>query len=119
VVQYLNIDELPTKVEKELTLKGVKHVMQPITVGQFLDQAQELKARQESSEPITGAEVFEKSVKMIQTTFPTIPEDDLRALTFDKINAILAFINATADEINEAGAEQAPAADASAAEGNA
>lgn len=99
-VKYLNLDEVSTGIGKMLKFDGAEYEMKEMSVGDFLDQAQAFEAHK----PNTPAEIYASTLKSISTVFPTFPEEKLRTLTMAQINAIMSFINAQADEINEAAA---------------
>lgn len=85
---FLDLDELPTTTpEKVLKFKGVDHPMQPLLVGEFIDQA---KLTREVKNDAAGT--FEFLVEAVGKSFPTLGVEGARKLTMPQLNAILAFV---------------------------
>ncbi|CAO3459782.1 hypothetical protein [Azospirillum argentinense] len=115
MTKFLDLDALPTrKLGKTIKLKGVRHDMVPMGVGQFLET-------QKIAEQIavTGdfADQFETVVAQILSVFPTIPRADLLELDLDKLNAVFEFLTMAdapkAEDVAAAGEPAAPARTAS------
>ena len=97
--KLLNLDDLPTAAaEKTIVLGGVKHEMQPLNVGQFIDAQREAKKVDVEGDPAATTESF---IKLIISVFPTLKHEQVRALSFSKLQTILQFISKSADEIVE------------------
>jgi hypothetical protein len=70
--------------------------MQPLSVGQFIQQqkaAKKIDARADKAPDETIATL----IGMIGEVFPSIPRDQLEALSFPQLNAIFEFIGATGE----------------------
>lgn len=86
MTDFLNLDAVKPKVERALKLNGKTHEQSPLSVGAFIDNARAAKRLAEKPDPV---EEFELVLSMVGRSFPTIPEAELRALTFDQLSTIL------------------------------
>lgn len=105
MAKMLNLDEMKPEVEKSITLHGENHVMKAMSVGEFIDMQRNIakmdKLRKDRPEDMeVNVEEFELLVQMIDTSFPTISEADIRNLTLEQLNAIFDF---TQEVVNENG----------------
>lgn len=97
MTKLLNLDDLPTElIERSIVLNGKKHDMQPLEVGAFVDMRR-LGAELEKSED--AGKGIDATILVIRSVFPTITEDELRKITFAKLNAIMDFLNKRGEEI--------------------
>lgn len=106
-VQYLNLDELPTTVDRTIRLNGIEHVMEVPTVERFISQqrkAKEFEAVPADQRPV-GYELSQICV-LISDAFPTLTIDCLKALGMNKLNAIIAFINTKIEDVVKAAAAE-------------
>lgn len=96
MTKILNLDELPTEaVERSIQLKGVKHDMQPLSLQAFIDNRKTALAV-DANDPASSIPGI---ITLICSVFPTLREEDLKALNFPAINAIMDFISKRGDEI--------------------
>lgn len=88
-IRFLDLDAVAKeRPSVSLKLNGKKHELQPISVRTFVDNT---KIIQNLS--ITGniEEETAAIIKLIQTAFPTVPEEHLWELGFDQLRAIQEF----------------------------
>jgi hypothetical protein len=90
------LDEVKDSVEqKVIKLGGKEYPLKPITVSDFVEMAKHDGDVDENS-PIE--EQIDALVKMVCRSFDGIPEDEVRKLTFDKLMAIVNFMQEVAEE---------------------
>ena len=102
--QMLNLDEVAAKTERVLSIRGEQYEMQPMSVSDFIDytskvQAQEVKGKKKGkAEPDKSIiEIMESLIEMITKSFPTLPEEIVRTLTLEQLNAIIEFARGDSD----------------------
>ncbi|HEV7286885.1 MAG TPA: hypothetical protein VGN75_18710 [Kaistia sp.] len=103
MTRLLDLDNLPTREDYALVLNGARHVMQPLSVGNFIAQQKRAKELEGNTDP---AVEFAALVDMVASVFPTMPRGDLDALPVNKITAIYEFVvsqGKTPDEAGSAG----------------
>ncbi|CCG43294.1 hypothetical protein [Magnetospirillum molischianum] len=88
MTKMLNLDAVKPKTERVLKLKGQEHAQAPLSVGDFIDNA---RASRRLAEKPDLVEEFELVLGMVGRSFPTVPETDLRALTFEQLSTILSW----------------------------
>jgi hypothetical protein len=96
MTKLLNLDELPTRFEKTIVLNGKRHEMRPLSVGQFIEQ-QKTARRLDGDADIGDA--VEMIIETICGAFPTMTPEELRSITFDKLNAIFEFLRDQEPEV--------------------
>lgn len=97
--KFLDLDAIETeKPEIVVKLKGVEHKLATFTVTDFIESQ---KAIQRAGMSGDFQEEFDLAVTMLMRSFPTMEEKDLRALTFDQLDAINKFARSAngADEV--------------------
>lgn len=117
--RFLNLDDMPvSETDIAIQHKGVKHVMEVLTVDAFVEQqkraeehealvakAHEQSQRDDISEEeaksteLRAVEVVRDAVKSF---FPTLPVGEL---TVNKLFAIFGWLNQMSQAVNEEGAE--------------
>jgi hypothetical protein len=93
MTKVINLDQLETRKDKAVLLKGKEHIMKTLTVKDYILQ---LKNQQEieklSSEPEptmeTADRLIELTVDALHQLFPTISKEDLMSLNMDQLNAM-------------------------------
>lgn len=88
MAKILDLDELETP-EFALKLGGKEHVMNELTVEDFIQNTRELAKLRESTDE---AEHFEAYVRMIGRMFPTIQKEDLMKLKLSQLGRIMQWI---------------------------
>ncbi|MCG5242340.1 hypothetical protein ACIU1J_24445 [Azospirillum doebereinerae] len=107
MTKLLNLDELPTRdLGKTVVLKGQTHVMQPMSLGAFVD-TQRL-AQSIGDDGDVGVQL-DAVIRQIRNVFPTMPEADLRGLRMDQLQALFTFL--VAQETDAVGESSAATAD--------
>lgn len=96
MTKILNLDELETSFEKIIVVKGVKYAMAPFSVEDFINQMKELE--EASEKEMSGVDIYELSLKMIQRAFPTLEAAVLRKLNTFQVDAIYNFLKANSEE---------------------
>jgi hypothetical protein len=101
-VTYLNVDDL-APAKKTLTLKGKVHEMHQVSVSEFIAVTKASKDIDEKDfDELKVDEKMERLVVNVSKAFPTIPDEDLGALSLEQLTAIIRFAAGTLAE--EAGA---------------
>ncbi len=122
--KILNLDEFEDRIQKVIKYQGREHQFHPFTVQDYIDTMKTMtlmkekeerveKAIQEGKEPnpkdlVGQDEVFEYTVKSIRRAFPTLSEEEVRAMPINTLNAISDFIS---NEVNDANEEADEAVD--------
>lgn len=109
MTKFLDLDAISSPVDFTIKFKGVEHPVKETTVEDFIETQRLI-----DSHPMTGtiAGELELMIKLIKRVVPTIPEEELRGLTFTQLSAIRDFVLTA----NGEKAETAPAGEG--AEGN-
>jgi GTPase Era involved in 16S rRNA processing len=103
MTKVINLDDLETRKDKVVILKGVEHVMKTLTVK---DYVQQLK-KQAEIEKLTTADtqtvetadrLIELTVDALAEVFPTIPRDQLESLNMEQLNAMRSLAEGYAEE---------------------
>ena len=98
MTKLLNLDDLPTGDEKTIVLKGKRHQMKPLSVGQFIEQ-QKTASKLETDDDLSG--MVDLLVGTIGRAFPTMPEDELRGLTMGQLQSVFQFLMDQTPEVPE------------------
>lgn len=93
----LNLDEVKP-VDKTLKMNGKSHVLKPMSVGDFIAITQAAEAEAKSKEEVPLSKQIEQFVELAGTAFPTIPADELNALSLPQLTQIVEFARAGADD---------------------
>jgi hypothetical protein len=117
--KFLDLDAVSSDAEFSLKLNGKEHALSEPSVDTFITNMRELETLSLNASP---REEIEMSIRMIQRSFPTIPETELRALKLTQLKAIGDFARQASgqdakSEIASDGAEAGEGA-AEGAEGN-
>lgn len=110
--QFLDLDAVAPKVDFSLKLNGVDHKLEEPSVEVFITNMQDIEKLALEASP---REELELSIKMIMRSFPTIKEEELRALKLSQLQAIGDF----ARQASGQDASKEAAKDEKDAEGNA
>ena len=111
--EYLDLDSLAPEKRRVVTLHGVRHEMQEASVSAFVAINKKLMEIEKQENTWTGAEKIENEVstmvEMVQMAFPTIPAEQLNALSIKKLNTILEFARGMMDkDLQKSGAVNVP-----------
>ncbi len=109
MTKLLDLDKLETTTEYAITLKGVKHQMKAISVGDYIN----LNKLQDGFEGASIVEQVETALKMIMIAFPSVTEEIGRELNFDLMSAIVNFIMTDSASSDESEAKPAKEGEAS------
>lgn len=109
MTKLLDLDKLETTTEYAITLKGVKHQMKAVSVGDYIN----LTKLQEGFEGASMVEQVETALKMIMIAFPSVTEEVGRGLNFDQMSAIVNFIMTDSSSSEDASAKPAKDGEAS------
>jgi hypothetical protein len=103
---FLDLDAVAPEVDLTVKLNGKKHKLKPLSVEDFIKNTQDQMS-------LSGASNVEDEVnlvlKMLTRAFPTIAEDELRAVPLNKLWKLLEFArdnNGSGKVEDEARAEQ-------------
>lgn len=103
MTKIINLDDLETRKDRVVILKGVEHVMKTLTVKDYVNQLK----KQAEIEQLTTAEeqtvetadrLIELTVDALALVFPTIPREQLESLNMDQLNAMRALAEGYAQE---------------------
>lgn len=107
MTKIVNLDQLETKRDKVVILKGVEHVMTTLTVKDYIQQLKasaeiEKLTSTEDATPETADRIVELTIDALAKLFPSISRDELESLNMDQLNAIRGLAeDYTADEAPE------------------
>jgi hypothetical protein len=96
MTKIINLDQLETRKDKAVILKGQEHIMKTLTVKDYILQLktqQEIEKLSQSPEQTveTADRLIELTVDALSQLFPTIAREDLEALNMDQLNAMRAL----------------------------
>lgn len=94
MAKFLNLDEVAAP-DRSVKINGKEHAVLDMTVENFIETNRVSASGKKDVET-----QFEEAVKMLTRFIPTIPELELKQLTFEKINVLLKFVTGELD--NEA-----------------
>ena len=97
---FLNLDEFEGDEEKSFTYKGQTHVMQPLSVGDFIKQTKQLAKIKETGDETAAASFMLDSIMAV---FPTLPKKDAETLNMARIDKIWELVNGTLEEAKAEG----------------
>jgi hypothetical protein len=102
MTKIVNLDQLETKRDKVVVLGGVEHVMQTLTVKDYIQQlkngAEIEKLAEGDTTPETADRIVELTIDALNKLFPTISRDQLEALNMDQLNAMRGLAEDIASE---------------------
>lgn len=105
MTKLLNLDELPAaRIERTIVLNGKRHEMTPLSVGQFIQQQKMAESLKGNTDP---AKELDALIEMIASVFPTMAAEDLKALSFDRLQAIFNFLQDQTPEVPPEAREKA------------
>lgn len=103
--EFLDVDAIAPKVKKTISIKGKTHDFVAPSVGDFLDEmrrVREMQKRLKDSEETDQFEAMELMIESmknsIKSSFPTVSDDELNALSSEQVYAIRNFISAQIEE---------------------
>lgn len=96
MTKILNVDELETGLDKAIVVGGKSYTMTPFSVEDFLNNMREIEDI--SQQELTGADLYEKSLRMVMKAFPGLPQDVMSKLNTHQVEAIFQFMKAQTDE---------------------
>lgn len=102
--KYLHLDEVQPAISKVLTLKGVSHTMQELSVGQMIENLRIAESLENKT--LSLAEQIEFMVNLVQNVFPTCPRADLEGLSFSQLNAVVEFAQSSVEDVAAEGAPE-------------
>lgn len=93
MTKIINLDQLETRKDKAVILKGKEHIMKTLTVKDYILQLKTQKeidqlTTMETDTPETADRLIELTVDALGQLFPTIERDDLLSLNMDQLNAM-------------------------------
>lgn len=94
--KLLNLDEVASDIEKEITLGGETYPMESISVDDYINlvrKEEELAKKEE----VTGVENFDFLFDVVASSFPTMPKEVIGKLKLQQLTAIMDFIKADAE----------------------
>ena len=92
-MKVLNLDRLVTKNQRELVLGGVAHVINDMTVENFIETT---KAA-EKIESAGMAEQIAATVEMVLRSVPTLKDSELKGMSLDNLRTIVSFVRGDDD----------------------
>jgi len=104
--KILNLDEVSSKEERVLKIKGVEYEMSTMSVQDFIDMSRKEERLVELGEDAPISEQFVLYMDIVGSFFPTIPEDVLKSFTLEQLMAILDFAREIESGADEVEAEQ-------------
>lgn len=113
----LDLDSIPVEETHVIILGGLRHVMREMTVEDMIKTEKAVQvARRKEAEGKTGdlvdESIISNMVDQVRISFPTIPEDQLQKLGFDKLLHILKFMRSTTQTVEGEAATPVEGADA-------
>lgn len=101
MTKVFNVDSLYEKEPLEIILNGKNHVVHEMNVASFLETMKDAEKLKDSKDDTTAQ--IEVLIAGILRAIPTVTDAEIRALTFDKLNAVSQFIRGEVpDELREA-----------------
>lgn len=103
MTKIINLDDLETRKDKVVILKGVEHVMKTLTVRDYVQQLKkqaeiESLTANENHTVETADKLVELTIDALAAVFPTIPREQLELLNMDQLNAMRALAEGYAQE---------------------
>lgn len=97
MTKVINLDQLETKKDKAVKLKGVEHVMKTLTVKDYIHQLktqrelEKLSTQVDENDADTADKILELTINALSELFPTIPREQLEGLNMQQIDAMRAL----------------------------
>lgn len=98
-MNLLNLDEL-APVLKTVVFKGVKHEIKELGVGAFLEAYAQSKTLGTKDDVAAN---LEDTITQIRRVIPSLPEAELREMSFEQLFTLVRFVNGTLEASKEAG----------------
>lgn len=92
-MKFLNLDDL-AKHNRTLTIGGVEHVVEEMTVGNFIETT---NAASKMGENPTFRQQVDATIDMILRSVPTLKREELNKLPLEKLTTIIRFIRGELD----------------------
>lgn len=89
-VKFLDLDALTSENEITIKLNGTVHKLQPLTVGDFINNTKLIQQLGTAADMETEIEAI---LTLLLRTFPTMKREELVNLPVQSLNAILEFAN--------------------------
>jgi len=99
MAKVLNLDSLSEET-RSITLNGVTHEVVGMSVDSYIKVQKVLENLKEEDDLPTK---MKASVEMISAAVPTLKEDVLRAMSMEKLNMIIEFVNGPTPEVEGEG----------------
>lgn len=101
MAKYLNVDDLAPE-KRVLTLNGQDHEMHPVTVQEYIEIARVgEKAQAGDLRDMSPTEQIDYVADQIVKAFPTVPREELMALTMPQLSKVIAFTVGQLEEESE------------------
>lgn len=97
-MNYLDLDSVQPESNFVLKLNGREHKLRETTIADFIENT---KAVEKLGLNTSAVEEMELTIGMIRRSFPTLPEDELRSLTFTQLQAIVDYARQANGEVVE------------------
>lgn len=104
MAKIINLDEVEVSIPKEFVFKGKTHKMKPLSVGDFIKNAQRLEAMK--GQESTDSDAVNMMVDLVMTAFPSLDRADVLELDLQKLQVLTAYIQDDVTEETEAGNAQ-------------
>jgi hypothetical protein len=111
--KILDLDAIQSPAAFTIKLKGKEHEIRETSIGDFIETTRIVEQHAMKQGVVDDLEL---TITLIRRTVPTIPEEDLRSLTFTQLQAIQDFVQTANGEKAEK-TDEAPVGEPS--EGNA
>jgi hypothetical protein len=106
MTKVINLDQLETRKDKAVILKGKEHVMKTLTVKDYILQLKtqqeieklSVKAASVEADVDTADKLIELTVDALSQLFPSIDRDDLLALNMTQLNALRGLADSYTEE---------------------
>jgi hypothetical protein len=92
-MKVLNLDKLAVKSQRELVLGGVAHVINDMTVENFIETTK-------AAEKIADAGMAEQisaTIEMVLRSVPTLTNADLQGMSLENLRTIVSFVRGDDD----------------------
>lgn len=96
-MKALNLDALAT-VKQTVTLHGVEHAVKDMSVQDFVAASQEAKRLEKLGDAVDMETNIKASIDHIKRVLPTIPAEQLQALSLQQLGVLVKFVNGTLEE---------------------
>lgn len=90
-MQILNLDPFTT-VTRKVTINGVSHAVEELSVQQYIDNMSAAEALEKSGAKVGAVASFEDAITSISQSIPTLSKEAIGKLKIPAMTAILDFI---------------------------